>query len=584
MKTKWNLKDLYASFDKAFLHDLQKIQEYGHQIRVLANHRTISDLEKLEQYIELSNALEDLVEKTSSFVSLTLSEDTTNQEALRYSDKIDQILVELVEDQVKIQKWIATLNIEDFANSRIVHEHMYILKEVKQKAKHLLDEKTEAIIASMQTTGSTAWLKYKDRLVSSLMVEMDDKEYPLTEVLNMAYSEDGKLRKKAYLAEIAAYPKIETGIASALNAIKGEVLTIAKIRGFASPLAQTLEESRLTQKTLDVLLEVIEESLPKFQDYLQMKAKALGHTNGLPFYDLYAPIVDVEMKYPYDKGTEFVIKQFGTFSTHLSEYAKKAINNAWIDVYPKKGKVGGAFCNNLHSIKQSRFLLNYGDHFGDTVTLGHELGHGFHGECLLEQTALNANYPMPIAETASTFCETIIKKAAIKEANEQETLSILESELSDCTQVIVDIYSRYLFESKVFEKRQEAALSVDEIKEIMLEAQQKAYGDGLDPKYLHPYMWTWKPHYYYADCFFYNFPYAFGLLLAKGLYAMYLQEGSDFAEKYEIFLSKTGSMSLEDVAKTIGVDLQDKEFWRQSMDMIFEDIDTFKELINNNVN
>lgn len=579
METKWSLKDLYPSFGDEFLKDLHQIQENGHQIKELANNHALDDLQKLERYLELSMTLQHLVERTSSFVSLTLSEDTTNHEALRYSDKIDQILVELVEDQVKIQKWIATLNLEDFKENNLVQIHMYILEEVQQQAKHLLDEKTEAIIASMQTTGSTAWLKYKDQLVSSLMVEMDDKEYPLTEVLNMAYSEDEEVRKKAYLAEIAAYPKVESGIAAALNAIKGEVLTTSKLRGYASPIAQTLEESRLSKQTLDVLLEVIEESLPRFQEYLQVKAKALGHNNGLPFYDMYAPIVDVEMKYPYDKGTEFVIKQFGTFSKHLSEYAKRAIDNAWIDVYPKKGKVGGAFCNNLHSIKQSRFLLNYGDHFGDTVTLAHELGHGFHGECLLEQTVLNANYPMPIAETASTFCETIIKKAAIKKANEKEALSILESELSDCTQVIVDIYSRYLFESKIFDKRQEAALSVDEIKNAMLEAQRQAYGAGLDANYLHPYMWTWKPHYYYADCSFYNFPYAFGLLLAKGLYAMYLQEGPSFATKYEEFLSKTGKMSLEEVAKTIGINLQDKEFWRKSMAMIFEDIDTFKKLL-----
>ena len=173
-------------------------------------------------------------------------------------------------------------------------------------------------------------------------------------------------------------------------------------------------------------------------------------------------------------------------------YAKTAIANHWIDVYPRQGKVGGAFCQNLHCIQQSRFLLNYGNDFSDIITLGH----GYHGHCLNQQTALNADYPMPIAETASTFCETIIKKAALKNASKQEQLMILENELSDCAQVIVDIYSRFLFESRFIDKRKEGPLSVEEIKELMIQAQKEAYGNGLDHDYLHPYMWTWKPHYY----------------------------------------------------------------------------------------
>ena len=211
--------------------------------------------------------------------------------------------------------------------------------------------------------------------------------------------------------------------------------------------------------------------------------------------------------------------------------------------------------------------------------MGHELGHGYHGHCLNQQTALNADYPMPIAETASTFCETIIKKAALKNASKQEQLMILENELSDCAQVIVDIYSRFLFESRFIDKRKEGPLSVEEIKELMIQAQKEAYGNGLDHDYLHPYMWTWKPHYYEVDYAFYNFPYAFGLLLAKGLYARYQKEGSSFASTYDQFLSLTGKMSLEDVGKSVGIDLEDEAFWQNSIDMIKEDLELFYQLL-----
>ena len=316
------------------------------------------------------------------------------------------------------------------------------------------------------------------------------------------------------------------------------------------------------------------------KNYLRRKGEMLGHNNGLPFYDLYAPVCEADMKFSYEEGTKFVEKNFRTFSYHLGDFAKKAINNNWIDVKPREGKVGGGFCENLHFIGESRILLNYGDNFGDVVTLAHELGHGFHGECLNDETILNSDYPMPIAETASTFCETIIKKAAIKDATKDEALAILETEISDCTQVIVDIYSRFLFEKSFFEARKESSLSVEEINKLMLNAQREAYGDGLDPDFLHPYMWTWKPHYYDPEYNYYNFPYAFGLLFAKGLYAEYIKKGQTFAKDYEKLLSITGKNKIADLAKVMGIDINDKEFWRNSLKTIEEDIKEFIALSN----
>ena len=394
----------------------------------------------------------------------------------------------------------------------------------------------------------------------------------------MAEAKSEKVRKKAYEAEIASYKKVEEGVAAALNGIKGEVLTVCDFRGYKSPLEKTLLDSRMDEESLNAMLDAMKESLPVFRKYLRRKAEMLGHKNGLPFYDLYAPVSNADMKFTYDEGAKFVVKNFRTFSDNLGDFAQKAIDNNWIDVEPREGKVGGAFCAGLHFIGESRILLNYGGSFGDVVTMAHELGHGFHGECLKNETILNSDYPMPIAETASTFCETIIKKAAIKEADKDEALAILEAEICDCTQVIVDIYSRFLFEKSVFEARKESALTVEQIKELMLKAQREAYGDGLDSEYLHPYMWAWKPHYYDADYNYYNFPYAFGLLFAKGLYAEYLNKGDSFTSEYERLLSITGKNKIADITKEVGIDIHNKEFWRNSLKTIEEDIEKFIEL------
>lgn len=588
MNLNWSLKELYPSFEsEEFKIDMDKLTSKISEVNEWAN-EIIKDnndiLVKLEEYIKRYSKLTELISKIGSFIELSISVNTKDTEALRYSDIFEKKLTHMVEASTKLERYISTIdNIECIIEkSELLKAHEYVLKRIVEQSKYLLSDKEESIIANMKNTGSNAWSKLKDNLISSLMVEIKEnnevKEYPLTVVLNMAEDKSEKVRKRAYEAEIASYKKVEEGVAAALNGIKGEVLTVCDFRGYKSPLEKTLLDSRMDEESLNAMLDAMKESLPVFRKYLRRKAEMLGHKNGLPFYDLYAPISNADMKFTYDEGAKFVVKNFRTFSDNLGNFAQKAIDNNWIDVEPREGKVGGAFCAGLHFIGESRILLNYGGSFGDVVTMAHELGHGFHGECLKNETILNSEYPMPIAETASTFCETIIKKAAIKEANKDEALAILEAEICDCTQVIVDIYSRFLFEKSVFEARKESALTVDQIKELMLKAQREAYGDGLDPEYLHPYMWAWKPHYYDADYNYYNFPYAFGLLFAKGLYAEYLNKGDSFTSEYERLLSITGKNKIADITKEVGIDIHNKEFWRNSLKTIEEDIEHFIEL------
>ena len=584
MELSWSLSEIYKSFkDEGFINDILKLDKCIEDIKNFGTtffERRDSNIKKIEEYIKKRSKFEELSNKLEIFINLSLSVNTKDKEALKYSDILEKKLTEVVETFAKIEKWISSLeNLSYIINqSSILKEHEFFLFEIVEKGRYILSEKEENIISNMKNTGSSAWAKLKDNLVSNLMVDINGKEEPLTVVLNMAYDKDEKVRKSAYEAEIKSYKKVEEGVAAALNGIKGEVITISNIRGYKSPLQMTLLDSRMDEESLNAMLSAMKESLPVFRKYLRRKGELLGHKNGLPFYDLYAPIVDCEMKFSYEEAGDFVEKNFRSFSESLGNYARKAINNRWIDVMPKEGKVGGAFCENIHSIGESRFLLNFGGSFSDVVTMAHELGHGFHGECLKNEKILNFDYPMPIAETASTFCETIIKNAAIKNANKKEALAILETEICDDTQVIVDIYSRFLFEKNLFEKRKECALSVEEIKNLMLAAQKEAYGDGLDQNFLHPYMWLWKPHYYDADYNFYNYPYAFGLLFSKGLYAEYLKRGDSFIKDYEKLLSITGKNKLEDVAKVMGINIHNIEFWRSSLKLIEENIEKFIEI------
>ncbi|NRT75400.1 M3 family oligoendopeptidase [Clostridium beijerinckii] len=590
MELNWSLKEIYPSFDSdEFKQDLNKLTDIIEEINEWALEATKNKdnlVEKLEDYINKFTKVTDLSSRISIFINLSLSVNTKDKNALRYSDILEKKLTNLIGSSVKFERYISSIDGLDeiISKSKLLKEHEFMLKNIVEQSQYLLSDKEESIIANMKNTGSNAWAKLKDNLISTLLVEIEEdneiKNIPLTMVLNMAYDKDATVRKKAYEAEIRSYKKVEEGVAAALNGIKGEVLTVCDFRGYKSPLEKTLIDSRMSEESLEAMFLAMKESLPVFRKYLRRKGEMLGHKNGLPFYDLYAPVCEADMKFTYEEGTKFVEKNFRTFSDNLGDFARKAIDNHWIDVKPKEGKVGGAFCENLHFNGESRILLNYGDNFGDVVTLAHELGHGFHGECLNNETTLNSDYPMPIAETASTFCETIIKKAAIKDASKNEALAILETEISDCTQVIVDIYSRFLFEKSFFEARKGSSLSVEEIKDLMLDAQREAYGDGLDPDFLHQYMWTWKPHYYDAEYNYYNFPYAFGLLFAKGLYAEYLKKGRAFSKDYEKLLSITGKNKIADVAKVMGIDINDTEFWRNSLKTIEDDIEEFIDLSN----
>ncbi|MGL4989591.1 MAG: M3 family oligoendopeptidase [Sarcina sp.] len=585
MDKKWNLDSIYTGFDSdKFKNDMNLFKSYVENYKEFANsiiegNENITN--RLEKYIEDKQKQTILISNLFTYTNLILSVDTTNEVALKNFEMLQSLLAKMADTDARITKWIGSIEGLDkyISSSEFLKEHSFHLFELSDMSKYTLSEKEELIIAKMQTTGSAAFEKLVDLETSSLKVDIvlegEKKQLPLSVVRNLAYDKDENIRKTAYLAELESYKKIENSIAAALSGIKGEVITISETRGFESPLDEVLLKSRMSKKTLDAMISAMKKSLPMFEKYFKTKATLLGHEGALPFYDLFAPLKGGDKTYSYDEAKSFVLENFNSFSGKLHDFAKRAMDESWIDVYPREGKVGGAFCAGIHSIGESRVMLNFGGNFTDITTMAHELGHGYHGHCLNEESIINADYPMPIAETASTFCETIVKKAAIKAASSDVAFSILEAELSDCAQVIVDILSRFLFESEVFNRRKQASLSAKELKEIMIEAQKESYGNGLDNEYLHPYMWACKPHYYSAALNFYNFPYAFGLLFAKGLYAQYLEKGDEFVKVYDELLSVTGKKKLADVTKTVGIDIESEEFWLASLKIIEEDIEKF---------
>ncbi|MCA0385106.1 MAG: M3 family oligoendopeptidase [Firmicutes bacterium] len=589
MRTTWTLEDLYLGFqDPNLLKDLEAcdgLREKYEAFTARINGATESATQLIEDYLDAIIHDTILLRKLQAFGHLTFATHSKSQEALALKNKVQQYLSDMTPAQVAFKVWLNTIDdLEQMAlTSTKVNTHLFYLKELKDFNHHLLSSKEEVLISKLTATGSSAWETLQSKVSSQLVYEVNidgtTKEMPIMAIRNLAFSSDREVRKLGYMAELAAYESHAEISAAALNGIKGEVLTLSKLRGFESPLDETLYHSRMDRETLSAMIAAMEAYLPIFRRYLLAKSRLLGNKGPMPFFDLFAPVTTTDAVYTIAEARTFIVKYFKDYSTDLSEFADMCFEKGWIDFEPAAGKVGGAFCSNIPSIRQSRVLLNFTGKLKNVLTIAHELGHAFHGDRIMSESILNTSYPMPLAETASIFCETIVRNAVLKDADNEQKLAILENSLQGATQVIVDILSRYYFETELFERRTDHPVSVDELKSMMISAQIRAYGDGLNHNTLHPFMWLNKNHYYYANRNFYNFPYAFGLLFATGLYAKYLEDSNTFIPAYDQMLKATGKMNIKQVCGLMNIDPTSTAFWNASLEKIKSDVETFEMLV-----
>ena len=580
MYNEWSLEIFYKGIDDpALAEDIAALEKNVAIYKSLVAALNYDDPAKsLREIIDLKEATTVLVRKIAGYCSLRRSANSTDQEVSGIMTKIQSLMASTAKENVMFEKYVGKIeNLDEVLSSdEILAQYKFYFSEVKASVSHNLSDEAEDVFARLNLSGGRAWGDLFSYLTATVEVDYKGEKTTLSAIRGMAESDDPEARKSAFEAELACYRKIKDPIAFALNSIKAQVNTEAELRGYENPLAMTLEHSRMKKETLDAMLEAMREYMPKFRQYLRHKAELLGFKNGLPWYELYTPMGKAGGKtFTAEEAHAYLVEHFGSFAPDMAEMVDEAFKNDWIDFYPRAGKVGGAFCSNLPFLKQSRVLTNFSGSFGSVVTLAHELGHAYHGMMIQDHRPLNTGYTMPVAETASNFNELIIVNDAIAKSEGEEKIQLIESQLQDCTQIIVDIYSRFLFEDEVIRRRKNTFLFAKDLEEIMTNAQKEAYGEGLDESTLHPYMWCCKSHYFSAGLSYYNFPYAFGGLFSRGLYAKYLEEGEAFLPKYRALLKATTVESVENVAHIAGIDLTEPEFWRKSLQIIADKIDEF---------
>ena len=454
-----------------------------------------------------------------------------------------------------------------------------LLRRRPEDAKHQLPEALEGPVLKMQLSGGRSVLPAARQAGRDADWSITTaRQIPLSAARALAYDGDADTRRRAYEAELASYKKIELPMSFCLNNLKAEGETMAALKGYKGVLDMALAHSRMDEKTLEAMWTAIREALPELREYFKAKGRLLGHENGLPFYDLFAPVGQSTRTYTVEEARALLLDLFGKFCPEMGEMMRTAFDEGWIDMYPREGKSGGAFCSGYYAKNISRVMTNFAGSASDVSTLAHELGHAFNNRMLHHKPIMMTETPMPLAETASTFNETLLISQLLKTATPEEELTLLDSCLTEQTQTMVDIYSRFLFEQKVVAAQADHALDVDELKETMLWAQEQSYGDGLDPEYRHPYMWACKSHYYSTGVHFYNFPYAFGGLFARGLYARYEKEGEAFVPVYCDLLSRFGSDTIANVTASVGIDVTTPDFWREAVESVLVQVRRFVEL------
>ena len=581
MNEVWNLDRIYKGFDDpAYAADFAAMGQLVKDFEALAAELPgLEHVEGLRRGIALKEKLADLG-VLFGYANLRSATNAKDPEPGSWLGRVMALRSGTAAPSAAFNAWVVSLSnlMELVRGDDFLKDYEFYFSGMADSARYLMSAEAEAVEAKIGMSGGSAWGKLQSYLTSTVPVHYRGTVTNLSSIRNLAYDPDPQVRKDAYEAELACYESIKEPVAHALNAIKLEAISDCQLRGYASPLDRTLHHSDMKRETLEAMLSAMDEYSPVFWKYLKTKAKVLGHENGLPWYDLFAPMGASSTTFTTEDAKEYLLKQFSTFDQELTDMVATAFDDAWIDFYPRDGKRGGAFCSNVRSIGESRILTNYDGMFTDVVTLAHELGHAFHNQCVRDHRPLNQGYSMPVAETASTFNECVVMNAAIKSAaDKEEKIALIESQLQDATQIICDIYSRYRFETMVFENRETKFMNADTLCDFMLTAQKQSYGDGLDHNCLHPFMWVCKSHYYGPT--FYNFPYAFGGLFARGLYAQYEKEGAAFVPKYKKLLHTTPVATVEDTAKVAGLDLTDKDFWRGALQTIADQIELFCQIV-----
>ena len=517
-----------------------------------------------------------------SFVECLAAADTGDAVATQLGGRLDAVEARLKTIEVEIDKRLLALS--DEAWRRILEQEAlapvaFFLNRQRAMARHKMDPRRETLAETLAVNGYHAWGRMYDKLAGSLRAAVTEDgqqvELSMGQLVHRLEDSDGAVRADAFRHLEQAWHGVQDLAAMALNSQAGFRQSLYAGRGWQSILWEPLHLNRLRPETLQAMWSAIAAKSRALLPYLEAKARLLN-IDRMRWADLVAPVARSDSRFEYAAAADYIVERFAAFGSDLGDFARHAFRQRWIEVEDRPGKAAGGFCTDLPLSRQTRIFMTYGGTFGGASTLAHELGHAYHAWLLRERPYFATHYPMALAETASTFCETLIMDAALDAADGAQELTLLGNIGDEAVMMLMNLRSRFLFETAFFERRAGGPLTADELSALMVEAQREAYRGGLAEDGYHPLFWASKLHFYLTSMPFYNFPYVFGYLFSNGLSALARREGQAFAEAYARLLEDTGSMTCEELAQRhLGEDLTGAAFWERAVDRVLEVVPRF---------
>lgn len=544
MKEQWDLSSLYQGFNsREFMADSAAMVRVSHELNEAGAHLSGSadPQPAIRTWLETLEAFEGLYQKLFSYASFRFSAATNDGEASRSLARFREVYTSTARSRVAFGAFLGTPRARELVEQGTFGPYTYYLTDLLRRQSHALSPEEESMLSSLALTGSQSWTALHTRMIAAG-------------------------NHTLHTAQVSA---------AALNAIKGEVLTVSALRGYASPLEEALENYHFDARILARQMEAVERYLPRLRRYFHLKARALGHENGLPYDEREVLILHSNQTFPLEEARAAILDAFRAFSPRMHAFGEHFFASGWIDSERRPFKETGASCDAVWAARESRIRLSYSGGVSGANTLAHELGHGYHFHNLFSQPILNCRYDLPVAEVASKFSEMLFQEQLRRALPEEEQLFCEEFFLSSCINTIVDISARFYFEESFFAQRKNGQLSVEEIDELMGRAQRRSYGDALDPACQNTRTWMTKPHYYSAQRSFYNFPYQFGTLLALQMLKRWKQDPAAFAEKYDRFLASTGQYDVLDLCALLDMDLLAPSFFEEPLQALAQRLDRF---------
>lgn len=596
-KLTWDLESIFpgGSQSQALQNKLALTKEWISEYQSL-NQNWDPQLDKpnyktLVRILALDEKITNALSQAGSFINAVQSTDVTDTHANAVIFQVAKLRGDYNVVQTSIIKKFAAITDEDFSSlltQAPFQDIAFALTEMRENGSRLLSEKEETIISKLSQDGFEAWSNHYDTLVSLIKIPIEGKDGKIQELsagqaMNRMYSDpEPSVRKKIFEEWEKAWGELAPAFADTLNHLQGFRLENYHLHGEEDFMVEPLRYNRIKKETLDAMWLAISKNKQPFFEFLNRKAALMGKKQ-LAWYDVDAPISigDFEAKtFTYDEAVDFIVANFAKFGPKMATFAQEIAEKEWIEAEDRSGKRPGGYCTGLPETEESRIFMTFTGSASDMSTLAHEIGHAFHSHTMWDLPRMNTNYAMNVAETASTFAETLVASATVEAAKtDEEKISLLNTKLENATAMFMNIHSRYLFEKSFYSERQKGLVSADRLSELMVSAQKEAYQEQLSV--YHPHFWASKLHFFISDISFYNFPYTFGFLFSLSIFAEYKKNPNGFEEKYIALLRDTAVMKTEDlVMKHLGKDITQEEFWNQGIAIMAEDAELFLELTN----